>query len=73
MVVSLLVRADQSLLSPWVQGRCVWYNPLEKPEDQFEDDEDDDDDNKEEPDEPTPEDGPPLLTPLSEDKGRSAP
>ena len=45
----------------------MWYNPLEKTDDQFEDD--DDDDEKDEPDEPQPEEGPPLLTPLSEDKG----
>ena len=45
----------------------MWYNPLEKTDDQFEDD--DDDDEKDEPDEPHPEEGPPLLTPLSEDRG----
>ncbi|KAI6659246.1 hypothetical protein LOD99_14919 [Oopsacas minuta] len=62
-------------LSRWVhhvqfilpQGRCVWFNPLEKPDDQF-DDEDEDDDDKDGADEPQPEEGPPLLTPLSEDK-----
>ncbi|XP_035617242.1 radial spoke head protein 6 homolog A [Oncorhynchus keta] len=58
-------------LSTWVhhvqhilqQGRCVWVNLAEKPEDDFE--EEADEEVKEEADEP--EVGPPLLTPLSED------
>ncbi|EDV20309.1 Radial spoke head protein 4-like protein A [Trichoplax sp. H2] len=68
-------------LSNWVhhvqyllpQGRCTWFNPTEKPEDDFEDEEDDEE--REEPDEPEPETGPPLLTPISEDDevdGRSS-
>ncbi|XP_041707214.1 radial spoke head protein 6 homolog A isoform X2 [Coregonus clupeaformis] len=60
-------------LSTWVhhvqhilqQGRCVWVNLAEKPEDDFE--EEADEEGKEEADEPEPEVGPPLLTPLSED------
>uniref|UniRef100_A0A8C7NB99 Radial spoke head 6 homolog A n=1 Tax=Oncorhynchus kisutch TaxID=8019 RepID=A0A8C7NB99_ONCKI len=60
-------------LSTWVhhvqhilqQGRCVWVNLADKPEDDFE--EEADEEVKEEADEPEPEVGPPLLTPLSED------
>ncbi|WAR19877.1 RSH4A-like protein [Mya arenaria] len=60
-------------LSNWVhhvqhilpQGRCVWWNPVQKNEDEFEDEEEEEE--REEPDEPEPEQGPPLLTPLSED------
>ncbi|XP_043918418.1 radial spoke head protein 6 homolog A-like [Protopterus annectens] len=60
-------------LSNWVhhvqhilpQGRCVWFNPTQKAEDEFE--EEGEEEEKEEPDEPEPEVGPPLLTPLSED------
>lgn len=60
-------------LSNWVhhvqhilpQGRCVWWNPVQKNEDEFEDE--DEEEEREEPDEPEPEQGPPLLTPLSED------
>ncbi|KAI1903750.1 hypothetical protein AGOR_G00030430 [Albula goreensis] len=61
-------------LSNWVhhtqhilqQGRCVWVNLAEKPEEDFEE-EADEEEKEEEPDEPEPEVGPPLLTPLSED------
>uniref|UniRef100_A0AAZ3QXF9 Radial spoke head component 4A n=1 Tax=Oncorhynchus tshawytscha TaxID=74940 RepID=A0AAZ3QXF9_ONCTS len=61
-------------LSTWVhhvqhilqQGRCVWVNLADKPEDDFEE-EGDEEEKEEEPDEPDPEVGPPLLTPLSED------
>lgn len=60
-------------LSNWVhhvqhilpQGRCVWWNPVQKADDEFEDEEEEEE--REEPDEPEPEQGPPLLTPLSED------
>ncbi|XP_054452812.1 radial spoke head protein 4 homolog A [Anoplopoma fimbria] len=60
-------------LSTWVhhvqnilqQGRCTWVNLALKPgEDSNEEGEADE---KEEPDEPEPEVGPPLLTPLSQD------
>ncbi|XP_045546027.1 radial spoke head protein 6 homolog A isoform X1 [Salmo salar] len=59
-------------LSTWVhhvqhilqQGRCVWVNLAEKPEDDFEEEADEE---VKEADEPEPEVGPPLLTPLSED------
>ncbi|KAK3609295.1 hypothetical protein CHS0354_038003 [Potamilus streckersoni] len=47
------------------QGRCVWWNPVQKNEDDYEDE--DEEEEREEPDEPEPEQGPPLLTPLSED------
>jgi len=61
------------LLSNWVhhvqhvlpQGRTAWWNPVQKNEDEFEDE--DEEEEREEPDEPEPEQGPPLLTPLSED------
>ena len=48
-----------------LQGRTTWWNPVQKGEDDFEDD--DDEEEREEPDEPEPQVGPPLLTPLSED------
>merc|ERR1712050_576164 len=65
--------ADPSLAN-WVhhvqhilpQGRCTWWNPVQKNEDDFGEDEDEEEEH-EEPDEPEPEVGPPLLTPLSED------
>ncbi|NXL85093.1 RSH4A protein, partial [Alectura lathami] len=62
-------------LSTWVhhvqnilnQGRCVWFNPLQKSEEEEEGEEEEEKD--EEPDELQQEIGPPLLTPLSEDEG----
>lgn len=50
------------------QGRCTWFNPSQKREEE-ELEEEEDEEEKEEPDEPEPEQGPPLLTPLSEDAG----
>lgn len=47
------------------QGRCRWWNPMEKNEDEALEEEEEGE--GEEPDEPEPETGPPLLTPLSED------
>uniref|UniRef100_UPI00398E6A2D radial spoke head protein 6 homolog A n=1 Tax=Pristiophorus japonicus TaxID=55135 RepID=UPI00398E6A2D len=47
------------------QGRCVWFNPVQKKDDDFEEEEEEEE--REAPDEPEPEMGPPLLTPLSED------
>ncbi|XP_072405444.1 radial spoke head protein 4 homolog A [Chiloscyllium punctatum] len=47
------------------QGRCVWFNPVQKKEEDFEEEEEEEE--REAPDEPEPEVGPPLLTPLSED------
>ncbi|XP_067875153.1 radial spoke head protein 6 homolog A isoform X2 [Heterodontus francisci] len=47
------------------QGRCVWFNAAQKNEEDFEEEEEEEE--KEAPDEPEPEVGPPLLTPLSED------
>merc|ERR1719376_559182 len=51
------------------QGRCTWFNPNRKNEDGQDDEEDEEDEEEdpEGPDEPVPEQGPPLLTPLSED------
>ncbi|XP_029105821.1 radial spoke head protein 4 homolog A-like [Scleropages formosus] len=64
-------------LSTWVhhvphileQGRCIWVNLAEKPEEDLEDEEEGEEEKEkeEEPDEPEPEVGPPLLTPVSED------
>ncbi|EDO48571.1 predicted protein [Nematostella vectensis] len=48
------------------QGRCSWFNPSQK-KDEEEMEEEDEEEEREEPDEPEPETGPPLLTPLSED------
>ncbi|OXB77551.1 UNVERIFIED_CONTAM: hypothetical protein H355_015843 [Colinus virginianus] len=61
-------------LSTWVhhvpsilnQGRCVWFSPLQKPEEEEGEGEEEKD---EVPDELQQEVGPPLLTPLSEDEG----
>lgn len=60
-------------LSNWVhhvqyilpQGRCRWWNPMQKNEDDMTEEEEEE---AEEPEEPEPESGPPLLTPLSEDQ-----
>ncbi|XP_059807366.1 radial spoke head protein 4 homolog A isoform X1 [Hypanus sabinus] len=46
------------------QGRCVWFNAVQKKEEELEEEEEEE---EEAPDEPEPEVGPPLLTPLSED------
>lgn len=46
----------------------MWVNLAEKPEDDFEEEADEE---VKEADEPEPEVGPPLLTPLSEDAGQS--
>jgi len=66
--------ADDSLQA-WVhtrlhilqQGRCIWWNPKQKPEGDEDYDEDDEDADAEEGAEQEQEIGPPLLTPLSED------
>ncbi|KAM6181815.1 radial spoke head protein 4 homolog A [Erethizon dorsatum] len=60
-------------LSNWVhhvqhilpQGRCTWFNPIPKHEEEEEEDEEKEE--KEEPDYIEQEVGPPLLTPISED------
>ena len=65
--------ADPSM-SNWVhiaqhilpQGRCVWWDPTKKSDDEFEGEEDEEE--KEEPDEPQREEGPNLLSPVSEDE-----
>lgn len=70
--ISVRELADPSLHN-WVhhvqhilpQGRCVWHNPVEKPEDDFEEEEEEDE--KEDIEEPKPESGPQLLTSIAED------
>jgi radial spoke head protein 4A len=47
------------------QGRCTWFNPAQRGEEEY--DEEEEDEEREEPDEPEPEAGPALLTPISED------
>ena len=49
-----------------IQGRCTWFNPVQKAEDEFEDEEDEEE--KEQPEEPEPEVGPQLLTSIAEDE-----
>ena len=44
----------------------MWWNPVQKADDEFEEEEDEEDE-KEQPEEPEPEDGPPLLTSAAED------
>ncbi|KFU93765.1 Radial spoke head protein 4 A, partial [Chaetura pelagica] len=57
----------QSILE---QGRCVWFDPFQKSEEEGEEEEEEEEDEKaDEPDELQQEIGPPLLTPLSEDEG----
>ncbi|XP_051473803.1 radial spoke head protein 4 homolog A-like [Apus apus] len=52
------------------QGRCVWFDPFQKSEEEGEEEEEEEEDEKaDEPDELQQEIGPPLLTPLSEDEG----
>jgi len=48
------------------QGRCVWHNPIEKPEDDFEEEEEEEE--REDVEEPKPESGPQLLTSIAEDE-----
>lgn len=55
----------------FLQGRCTWFNPSQKREEE-ELEEEEEDEEREEPDEPEPEQGPPLLTPLSEDAGKNS-
>jgi len=54
----------------YLQGRCTWFNPSQRREEE-ELEEEEEDEEREEPDEPEPEQGPPLLTPLSEDAGKN--
>jgi hypothetical protein len=61
------------LIMMFLQGRCSWFNPSQKKDDEEEEEEEEEDEEREEPDEPEPEVGPPLLTPLSEDTGRVCP
>lgn len=50
------------------QGRTSWFNPVTRAAGEEDDEEDVEERN--EPDEPEPELGPPLLTPIAEDKGK---
>ncbi|NWX13571.1 RSH4A protein, partial [Aegotheles bennettii] len=63
--LSTWVHCVQSILE---QGRCVWFNPFQKSEEE-EETEDEGEEKAEETDELQQEIGPPLLTPLSEDEG----
>ncbi|XP_074616257.1 radial spoke head protein 4 homolog A-like isoform X5 [Acropora palmata] len=71
--ISLRELADPALHN-WVhhmqhilpQGRCVWHNPVEKAEDDFEEEEEEEE--KEDVEEPKPESGPQLLTSIAEDE-----
>ena len=51
---------------PTAQGRCTWFNPVQKAKDEFEDEEEEDEE-KEQIEEPEPETGPPLLTTIDQD------
>jgi len=48
------------------QGRCTWHNPIQKPEEDFEDEEELEEEGDE--DKPIPETGPPLLTSVGDDE-----
>jgi len=50
------------------QGRTTWFNPNARFDDEELEEEEDEDEDREEPEDVEPEDGPPLLTPLSEDQ-----
>lgn len=50
------------------QGRCTWLNLAVKPDDES-NEEAEDDEKEGDPDEPEPEVGPLLLTPISQDGG----
>ena len=47
------------------QGRTVWWNPVQKAADEFEDEEGDEDEEKEQPEQLKPESGPSLLSSIS--------
>ena len=49
------------------QGRCAWYNPYQKPEEDFDDDELEEEEEEEGAD-VKPETGPQLLSAVSEDE-----
>ncbi|XP_057315110.1 radial spoke head protein 4 homolog A-like [Hydractinia symbiolongicarpus] len=50
------------------QGRTSWFDPNFKNEEEIEDEEDEEEEEREEPEDTEPEEGPALLTPLSEDE-----
>lgn len=52
-----------------LQGRCIWHNPVEKSEDEFEEEEEEEE--KEAADEPKRETGPSLLTSVSDDERKN--
>ena len=51
------------------QGRTTWFNPAQRNDEEEIEEEEDEEEDREEPDDIEPEEGPPLLTPLSEDLG----
>lgn len=51
----------------FLQGRCIWLNPVAKAEDEFEEEEGEEE--QEDTEEPQPETGPPLLASVNEDDG----
>lgn len=57
---------------PTAQGRCTWFNPVQKAKDEFEDEEEEDEE-KEQIEEPEPETGPPLLTTIDQDNRKLLP
>lgn len=67
---------DSSMLN-WVhhtqhilpQGRCQWFNPSQKPEDDFEEEEYDEDEDGESSNNILPETGPTLLSSVADDIG----
>ena len=59
------------LLRLFIQGRCLWKNPVEKPEEDFE--EEDEEEEREDVEEAKPEVGPPLLNPVVEDERKLHP
>ena len=63
-----LISIPLSLPFVHTQGRTVWWNPLQKAEDELVEDEEDEDEEKEQPEEPEPETGPPLLSAISADE-----
>ena len=73
--ISLRELTDPTMIS-WVhhtqhilpQGRCSWFNPFEKPEDDFEEEEYEDDEEGMGTNQIQPETGPPLLSSVAIDQ-----
>lgn len=66
MTISLHPFICLSCCPPTAQGRCTWFNPVQKAKDEFEDEEEEEEE-KEQIEEPEPETGPPLLTAIDQD------